>query len=98
MGDWPFTEASKRFFAAAQNDPFLQGVVAMVSRRRPWLTIMLLAVVLGALVVGGSGLWLAGEAGRLPWQEDPTRISITPFADIPGFNAPTPTPVPAATP
>ena len=34
------------------------------------------------------GLFLAGEAGRLPWQEDPTRIPITPFADIPGFNAP----------
>ena len=45
-------------------------------------------VIVLVVAVAGFGLVLAGEAGRLPWQEDPTRIPITPFADIPGFNAP----------
>ena len=48
------------------------------------------------LVAAGYGTYLAGEAGRLPWQEDPTRIPITPFADIPGFSAPTPAPTPTS--
>ncbi|MGI8643511.1 MAG: hypothetical protein ACR2LS_05280 [Thermomicrobiales bacterium] len=37
--------------------------------------------------VDGDGL-----AGELPWQEEPTRIPITPFAGIPSFGAPTATP------
>ena len=65
--------------------------------RHPWLTLLIAAAVLLVVVVGASGLWLAGEAGQLPWQADPTRIPITPFADIPGFNAPTP-PAPTVTP
>ncbi len=43
--------------------------------------------ILVVVAIAGFGLFLAGEAGRLPWQGDPTRIPITPFADIPGFNA-----------
>ena len=50
------------------------------------------------LVVGGYGMYLAVSAGRLPWQEDPTRIPITPFADIPGFGGPTETPTRGGTP
>jgi len=57
-------------------------------RRRPWLSAMALVAIVLALLVGSFGIYLAGTAGRLPWQEDPTRIAITPFADIPGFNAP----------
>ena len=37
------------------------------------------------LVAGGYGMFLASEAGRLPWQADPTRIPVTPFSDFPGF-------------
>jgi hypothetical protein len=41
-------------------------------------------------------MYLASVAGELPWQEDPTRIPITPFADIPGFTLPTKIPTTAA--
>ncbi len=58
-------------------------------RRHRALSAVLLAVALVILVTGGYGVYLAGSAGYLPWQEEPTRIPITPFADIPGFNAPT---------
>ena len=54
------------------------------------LSVLIGIAVVFVLVAGGYGTWLAGEAGRLPWQEDPTRIPITPFADIPGFSAPAP--------
>jgi len=47
------------------------------------------------LVVGGYGMFLASEAGRLPWQVDPTRIPVTPFSDFPGFGNPS---TPPATP
>ena len=71
------------------------------ARRHRWLTSLSVAALLFALSVGGFGVYLAGEAGRLPWQEEPTRIPITPFADIPGFSAPTraatPAPAPAST-
>ena len=68
-------------------------------RQRPWLAVLALVASVGALLVGSFGIYLAGTAGRLPWQEDPTRIPITPFADIPGFGEPTATPTePAATP
>ena len=57
-------------------------------RRRPWLSALALVAIVVVLLVGSFGIYLAGTAGRLPWQEDPTRIAITPFADIPGFNFP----------
>ncbi len=50
----------------------------------------IIAAVSFAAVVGvvGFAIYLASLTGSLPWQTDPTRIAITPFADIPGFNAP----------
>ena len=62
--------------------------------RSPWVRIVGVALILVVAAVAGFGLFLAGEAGQLPWQEDPTRIPITPFADIPGFGAPTSTSTP----
>lgn len=70
----------------------------MPRRRRPWLRVLVAAAIVAAVVVGGFGLYLASVAGELPWQEDPTRIPIEPFADIPGFTAPTPASGSAATP
>ena len=57
--------------------------------------IIAVAVLVPLLVAVGFGLYLASLAGELPWQVDPTRIAITPFADIPGFGAPTPVPADA---
>lgn len=57
-------------------------------RNRP----LLFALILVVLAVGAMGLYLGNLAGELPWQEEPTRIPITPFSDIPGFAAPTATP------
>jgi hypothetical protein len=60
------------------------------SRRR---TLLIAAVIVVPLVI--LGLWalmLAGSAGFLPWQPEPTRVPITPFADLPGLGAGTPTP------
>ena len=64
--------------------------------RRPWLRLLVGAVVLLGVVVAIYGSVLANQAGILPWQEEPTRVAtgITPFADIPGFGVPTPTPEP----
>jgi hypothetical protein len=53
-----------------------------------------LALVL-TIVIAGYGVFLAGEAGQLPWQTDPTRIPVTPFSDFPGFGAAN---TPASTP
>ncbi len=61
-------------------------------RRHRWLTLLATTALIIALLVGSYGLYLASVAGRLPWQEEPTWIPITPFADIPGFGAPTPVP------
>jgi hypothetical protein len=67
-------------------------------RHHRWLTFMAAIVLAFVLFTGSFGIYLADEAGKLPWQEDPTRIPVTPFADIPGFNAPTafPTTEPAS--
>lgn len=37
-------------------------------------------------------LYLADTAGELPWQTDPTRIPVTPFANLPTVPPGTPTP------
>ena len=68
--------------------------------RRRWFWALAVLVLVPLAVIGSYGFYLADSADMLPWQEDPTRIPITPFADIPGFNAPTavtsrPTPTPA---
>jgi hypothetical protein len=69
-------------------------------RRHRLLTFFAAILLAFAIFVGSFGIYLAGEAGQLPWQEDPTRIPITPFADIPGFTVPTavPTTQPATEP
>jgi hypothetical protein len=59
-----------------------------VRRHRVWSAFGALGAVL-AIAVVAMAIYLAGVAGDLPWQEDPTRIPITPFADIPGFTLPT---------
>lgn len=52
-------------------------------RGRGTLAFSLLALVV-LLVVVGYGFYLANMAGRLPWQEEPTRIPVTPFANLSG--------------
>jgi hypothetical protein len=64
------------------------------STRRRWLGFALIACLTIVIIIAAFGVYLAGEAGVLPWQGEPTRIAITPFADIPGFS----TPVPESTP
>ena len=51
--------------------------------RRRWLTAVLVLFVLAVIVVGAFATYMAGQAGYLPWQEQPTRIPITPFANLP---------------
>jgi hypothetical protein len=65
----------------------------LFARRRN--RVIAVAVLVPLLFVFGFGFYLASLAGELPWQVDPTRIAITPFADIPGFGAPTPAPADA---
>ncbi len=57
----------------------------MTPRRRGRGTIVLaLLALVVVLLVGGYALYLANMAGRLPWQEEPTRIPVTPFANLGG--------------
>ena len=56
--------------------------------RKPIGKIIATVTLLAMVAVVGFAIYLASVAGSLPWQTDPTRIAITPFADIPGFNAP----------
>jgi hypothetical protein len=53
---------------------------------------VVIAVVALALIALAAALTLAGSAGFLPWQPEPTRIPITPFADLPQSSLGTPTP------
>lgn len=41
--------------------------------------VLLLVVV----VIGGWTFYDAWDAGLLPWQPEPTRVAVTPFADLP---------------
>jgi hypothetical protein len=67
-------------------------------RRHRWLSFIGAIILAFVIFTGGFGIYLADEAGKLPWQEDPTRIPVVPFEGIPGFGAPTaiPTSEPAA--
>jgi hypothetical protein len=62
--------------------------------RRRWAQVLAVVVLVPLIAVVGFGIYLASLAGDLPWQTDPTRVAvgITPFADIPGFTAPTQAP------
>jgi hypothetical protein len=61
-----------------------------------WLAIVLVVFVLAVIAIGAFGTYMASEAGMLPWQEDPTRIPITPFADLPGISTLVPERTPAS--
>jgi hypothetical protein len=61
-------------------------------RRRRRTLVIAVIVLVSLLIVAAWGLSLAGSAGVLPWQPEPTRIPITPFADLPGAGAGTPVP------
>ena len=50
---------------------------------REWIRVLLVVGLIGVIAVGGFGVYLLSVAGDLPWQVDPTRIPITPFADAP---------------
>jgi hypothetical protein len=52
-------------------------------RRRRRNLIIAVVVLVPLLIVAVWGLSLAGSAGFLPWQPEPTRVAITPFADLP---------------
>jgi hypothetical protein len=59
-----------------------------VSRRRAVIATLVL-IPIGVVLF--FALYLANEAGELPWQEDPTRIPVTPFANLPTAPAASPT-------
>jgi hypothetical protein len=61
-------------------------------RRRRNL-IIAVVILIPLVLLAAWGLSFAGSAGVLPWQPDPTRIAITPFADLPGAGS-VGTPVP----
>lgn len=67
-----------------------------ISRRHRILSVIGALGLVVAFAVIGMGIYFAGEAGQLPWQEDPTRIPITPFAGIDGFSVPTKIPTSVA--
>lgn len=60
-----------------------------------WI-IAAIVVSIPVVIVLGFGLYLAGQAGELPWQEDPTRIPVTPFANLPTPSSASGTPVPGS--
>jgi hypothetical protein len=65
----------------------------MDAERRRNRTILIAVVILvPLLILAAWGMVVAGSAGMLPWQPDPTRIPITPFADLPGMSGATPSP------
>jgi hypothetical protein len=45
-------------------------------------------VLIPIVIVAALALVAAGSVGFLPWQPEPTRIPITPFADLPGTVTP----------
>jgi hypothetical protein len=61
--------------------------MSRLSRRAK--AILVGAIGVPCILIVGFAIYLASVAGELPWQEDPTRIPVTPFADIPGFSFPT---------
>jgi hypothetical protein len=62
-------------------------------QRRRRAVVIAAIVLVPVLILAAWGLSLAGSAGFLPWQPDPTRIPITPFANLPsGAMTGTPSP------
>lgn len=76
---------------------FIDKVFDMERRTRSghvnrWLTVVLVLFVLAVILIGDFGTYMASEAGMLPGQEEPTRIPITPFADLSGLSPTTTAP------
>jgi hypothetical protein len=69
----------------------LEGNRTTTSTRRKIIATLVL-IPIGLVIL--FSLYLANTAGELPWQTDPTRIPITPFANLPTSvpDAGTPTP------
>ena len=69
----------------------------LTRRRGRVLTLIALVPI---VIFVGFAIYLASVSDSLPWQVDPTRVSvqIPPFSDIPGFNPPALIPTAAATP
>lgn len=63
-------------------------------QRRRRNIIIAVVVLVPLLILAAWGLSFAGSAGVLPWQPEPTRIAITPFANLPGSGIGTATPAP----
>jgi hypothetical protein len=61
-------------------------------RRRRRILVIAVIVLVPLLILAAWGLSVAGSAGGLPWQPEPTRIPITPFANLPGAGAGTSVP------
>jgi len=61
-------------------------------RRRRRTLVIAVIVLVPLLILAAWGLSVAGSAGVLPWQPEPTRILVTPFANLPGAGAGTPVP------
>lgn len=64
--------------------------------RRAWLTLALVAIITVVVVTAGYSAYLASEAGVLPWQAEPTRIAVTPFANLPESSTAGPESTPTA--
>lgn len=56
---------------------------------RTWVLSALAIGILLVVIVGGWTFYDLWQAEALPWQPDPTRVVVTPFADLP---------IPAGTP
>jgi hypothetical protein len=70
-----------------------------IVKRHRLLTLFTGLVLVGMLAIAAFGVYLADATGSLPWQTDPTRIAITPFAGIDFSNPSAPvTPTVAVTP
>ena len=61
-------------------------------RRRRGMLVIAVIVLVPLLILAAWGLSLASSVGFLPWQPEPTRIPITPFADLPVAVTGTPEP------
>ena len=67
-------------------------------RNRPLLSFASTLTAALMIVTIVYAVYVASVAGELPWQEDPTRVPVTPFEGIPGFAIPTPIPTATSPP
>ena len=67
-------------------------------KRHPFASVIAAIALIFMIGVVAFAAYLASATGSLPWQEDPTRIPVTPFTGIPGFTPPTPLPTATVAP